>query len=59
MSALLDGAAFPGTRADPRARDRGQGRLGEALEDSWQEYILQVQKNAQAMAGAFVERDTI
>ena len=59
MSALLDGAVFPGTQGGPLEHVIAAKAVafGEALEDSYMEYILQVQKNAQAMAGAFVERD--
>lgn len=58
MSAILDGAVFPGTQGGPLEHVIAAKAVafGEALSDSYFKYILQVQKNAQAMAKAFVKR---
>lgn len=59
MSALLDGAVFPGTQGGPLEHIIAAKAVafGEALSDEYMEYALQVKKNAAAMAKAFVERD--
>lgn len=59
MSALLDGGVFPGTQGGPLEHVIAAKAVAyqEALEDSFKDYQLQVQKNAQAMAKAFVEKD--
>lgn len=59
MSQLLDGAVFPGTQGGPLEHVIAAKAVafGEALSDNYFKYILQVKKNAQAMAKAFVERD--
>lgn len=59
MSQLLDGAVFPGTQGGPLEHVIAAKAVayGEALTDGFFEYILQVQKNAKAMAEAFVKRD--
>jgi len=55
MSALLDSAVFPGTQGGPLEHViAGKAvAFGEALTDEYFEYILQVQKNANAMAKTF------
>jgi glycine hydroxymethyltransferase len=59
MSALLDGAVFPGTQGGPLEHIIAAKAIafGEALSDKYMDYIIQVKKNAQAMAVAFVARD--
>lgn len=59
MSALLDGAVFPGTQGGPLEHIIAAKAIafGEALGDKYMDYIVQVKKNAQAMAEAFVARD--
>ncbi len=59
MSALLDGAVFPGNQGGPLEHVVGAKAIafGECLTDEFMHYILQVRNNAQAMAKAFVERD--
>ncbi|WLD24966.1 serine hydroxymethyltransferase [Flavobacterium dauae] len=58
MSALLDSAVFPGNQGGPLMHIIAAKAVafGEALQDEFMTYILQVQKNAQAMAQAFVKR---
>lgn len=58
MSALLDSAVFPGNQGGPLEHIIAAKAIafGEALEDDFFHYILQVRKNAQAMAEAFVEK---
>ncbi|MDT8414520.1 MAG: serine hydroxymethyltransferase [Flavobacteriaceae bacterium] len=58
MSALLDSAVFPGNQGGPLEHIIAAKAIafGEALEDSFFHYILQVRKNAQAMAEVFVEK---
>ncbi|MBE7177094.1 MAG: serine hydroxymethyltransferase [Mucilaginibacter polytrichastri] len=59
MSSLLDGAVFPGTQGGPLEHIIAAKAVafGEALSDSYMKYIVQVKKNAAAMAEAFVKRD--
>jgi glycine hydroxymethyltransferase len=59
MSSLLDGAVFPGTQGGPLEHVIAAKAIafGEALSDDYMDYALQVKKNAQAMAKAFVSRD--
>lgn len=59
MSALLDSAVFPGNQGGPLMHIIAAKAVafGEALQDEFMHYALQVQKNAQAMADAFVKRD--
>jgi glycine hydroxymethyltransferase len=59
MSAVLDGAVFPGTQGGPLEHVIAAKAVafGEALSDSYFKYILQVKKNAQAMAAAFSKLD--
>ncbi|WP_188557309.1 serine hydroxymethyltransferase [Hymenobacter glacieicola] len=58
MSSLLDSAVFPGTQGGPLEHVIGAKAVafGEALSDTYTDYTHQVIKNAQALAGAFVER---
>lgn len=58
MSALLDSAVFPGNQGGPLEHIISAKAIafGEALEDDFFHYILQVRKNAQAMAETFVEK---
>ncbi|OKL40861.1 serine hydroxymethyltransferase [Pontibacter flavimaris] len=58
MSAVLDGAVFPGTQGGPLEHVIAAKAVAyfEALSDEYLTYIKQVQQNAQAMAKAFVER---
>ncbi len=58
MSELFDSAVFPGTQGGPlmhviAAKAVG---FGEALKPAFKTYAAQVQKNARAMAEAFLER---
>jgi glycine hydroxymethyltransferase len=58
MSSVLDGAVFPGNQGGPLMHIIGAKAVafGEALTDEYFRYIMQVQKNAKAMAQAFVEK---
>jgi glycine hydroxymethyltransferase len=58
MSAILDGAVFPGTQGGPLEHVIAAKAVafGEALTDDYKTYMKQVQTNAQAMAKAFVDR---
>lgn len=58
MSSLLDSGVFPGTQGGPLEHIIAAKAVafGEALSDQYLEYIIQVKKNAEAMAAAFVER---
>jgi glycine hydroxymethyltransferase len=57
MSSLIDSAVFPGTQGGPLEHVIAAKAVafGEALTDNFLQYILQVQKNAKAMAKAFVD----
>ena len=59
MSHLLDMAVFPGNQGGPLEHVIAAKAVafGECLAPSYKTYIQQVQKNAQAMAKAFVARD--
>ncbi len=59
MSALLDAAVFPGTQGGPLEHIIAAKAIafGEALTDEYMDYIVQVKKNADAMAEAFVARN--
>ncbi|MCP9751753.1 serine hydroxymethyltransferase [Ferruginibacter sp. HRS2-29] len=59
MSNLLDMAVFPGTQGGPLEHVIAAKAVafGELLTDEYTTYITQVQKNAQAMAKAFVAKD--
>jgi glycine hydroxymethyltransferase len=58
MSALLDGAVFPGTQGGPLEHVIAAKAVafGECLTDDYKTYTQQVAVNAQAMANAFVSR---
>jgi len=58
MSQLLDSAVFPGIQGGPLEHVIAAKAVafGEALSDSYMDYIKQVAKNAQAMAKAFTDR---
>lgn len=58
MSQILDGAVFPGTQGGPLEHVIAAKAVafGEALSESYFKYVLQVKKNAQAMAKAFMKR---
>lgn len=58
MSSLLDMAVFPGTQGGPLEHIIAAKAIafGEALTDGYMKYIVQVKKNAEAMAEAFVKR---
>ena len=59
MSNLLDMAVFPGTQGGPLEHVIAAKAVafGELLSDEFTTYITQVQKNAKAMAKAFVAKD--
>ena len=59
MSSLLDSAIFPGNQGGPLEHVIAGKAIafGEALTEDFLHYILQVKKNADAMAQAFVKRD--
>ncbi len=59
MSTLLDLAVFPGNQGGPLEHIIAAKAIafGEALDDAFLDYMLQVQKNAAAMANAFVAKD--
>ncbi len=58
MSQILDSAVFPGTQGGPLEHVIAAKAVafGEALSEGYFKYILQVKKNAQAMAKAFTKR---
>ena len=58
MSSLLDSGVFPGMQGGPLEHVIAAKAVafGEALKPSYREYCIQVVKNAQAMASAFVSR---
>ena len=59
MSNVIDMAVFPGTQGGPLEHVIAAKAVafGELLTDEYTAYITQVQKNAKAMAHAFVARD--
>jgi glycine hydroxymethyltransferase len=59
MSNLLDMAVFPGNQGGPLMHIIAAKAVafGECLTDEFFRYAMQVQKNAKAMAAAFVARD--
>lgn len=59
MSGLLDSGVFPGNQGGPLEHIIAAKAIafGEALTDEFMHYILQVKKNADAMAKAFVAKD--
>ncbi|ASO08019.1 serine hydroxymethyltransferase [Arenibacter algicola] len=58
MSALLDLAVFPGNQGGPLEHIIAAKAIafGEALTDEFLHYMLQVKKNAAAMASAFMDK---
>lgn len=58
MSSLFDSGVFPGNQGGPLEHIIAAKAIafGEALSDEFMHYILQVKKNASAMAQAFVNR---
>ncbi|MFC5283177.1 serine hydroxymethyltransferase [Pedobacter alpinus] len=58
MSAILDGAVFPGTQGGPLEHIIAAKAIafGEALSDEYKAYITQVKRNADAMAQALVAK---
>ncbi len=58
LSTLLDSAVFPGTQGGPLEHIIASKAIafGEALSDDYMNYVMQVKKNASAMADAFVEK---
>ncbi|WP_140937497.1 serine hydroxymethyltransferase [Sphingobacterium lumbrici] len=59
ITQLLDLAVFPGTQGGPLEHTIAAKAIayGEALSDEYMEYIIQVKKNAAALAQFFVEKD--
>jgi glycine hydroxymethyltransferase len=59
MSALLNLAVFPGNQGGPLEHIIAGKAIafGEALKDDFLNYMIQVKKNAEAMAAAFVAKD--
>ena len=59
MSAVLDGAVFPGTQGGPLEHVIAAKAIafGEALTPEFKTYQVQVQKNAQALAKALVDKN--
>lgn len=59
MSALINLAVFPGNQGGPLEHIIAAKAIafGEALSDEFLHYMLQVKKNAEAMAAAFVAKD--
>jgi len=59
MSSLLDSGVFPGNQGGPLEHIIAAKAIafGEALTDEFMHYMLQVKKNAEAMAKAFVDKD--
>jgi glycine hydroxymethyltransferase len=58
MSAILDGGVFPGTQGGPLEHIIAAKAVAyqEALQPKYKDYCKQVVKNAQALAGAMVEK---
>jgi glycine hydroxymethyltransferase len=58
LSSLLDSGVFPGTQGGPLEHIIAAKAVafGEALSDDYMKYLLQVKKNAAAMADAFVSK---
>jgi glycine hydroxymethyltransferase len=58
MSAMIDSAVFPGIQGGPLEHVIASKAVafGEALSDEFMEYALQVRKNAQVMAKAFMDK---
>lgn len=58
ISSLLDSGVFPGTQGGPLEHVIAAKAVafGEALSDDYMNYVLQVTKNAKAMAKAFLDK---
>lgn len=58
MSTILNSAVFPGIQGGPLEHVIASKAVayGEALTDNYMNYMVQVQKNAQAMAAAFIAK---
>ena len=58
MSQLLDSAVFPGIQGGPLEHVIAAKAVSffEALSDEYMDYVIQVQKNATAMAKAFIDK---
>jgi glycine hydroxymethyltransferase len=58
MSQVLDGAVFPGTQGGPLEHVIAAKAVafGEALEESYLKYCIQVMKNAKLMAQCFMDK---
>jgi len=58
ITSLLDSGVFPGTQGGPLEHVIAAKAIafGEALSDEYMDYIVQVAKNAKAMAGEFTKR---
>lgn len=58
LSSILDSGVFPGTQGGPLEHVIAAKAVSfyEALSDDYLKYVVQVAKNAKAMANAFVER---
>ena len=58
ISAILDSGVFPGTQGGPLEHVIAAKAVafGEALSDEYLDYVVQVTKNAKAMAAAFVSK---
>ena len=58
MSAVIDGAVFPGTQGGPLEHVIAAKAVAfaEDLEDDYMKYCIQVIKNARAMAQAFIDK---
>jgi glycine hydroxymethyltransferase len=58
MSSLLDSGVFPGTQGGPLEHVIAAKAVafGEALSDPFMDYVVQVTKNASAMAAEFMQR---
>ena len=58
MSSILDSGVFPGTQGGPLEHVIAAKAISfaEALSDDYLDYVVQVSKNAQAMANEFVNR---
>ena len=58
MSALLDSSVFPGIQGGPLEHVIAAKAVayGEALSDGFMDYVIQVKKNAAAMAKAFTDK---
>jgi glycine hydroxymethyltransferase len=58
LSSILDSGVFPGTQGGPLEHVIAAKAVAfyEALSDQYMHYVIQVAKNAKAMAAAFIER---